>query len=477
MSESLDPNKLSMLDHFGQRMFIIPAEVKGYFQRRKEAVHLFLLGLFLVLPWIQIHGHQAVLLDIPGRQFNLFGLRLFAYDFPLFFLVIFSFAVLLFLLTALFGRVWCGWACPQTVFIEAIYRRIEIWIEGNYIERRKLQAQEMNLMKFFKAVLKWSLYFIVSAAFAHSFVAYFSGSAPLIKMMQGSPSENMTYFTIVAFVTALTLFDFGWFREQFCLIMCPYGRFQSVLQDPQTVTVLYDFKRGEPRKGLELPGQSRGDCVSCGRCVEVCPTGIDIRRGAQMECIGCTACIDACDEIMRKVKKPEGLISYRSEKGGPISWLRPRVILYSLALIGALAALTFLLENRQETFVEILRSRGLPYEIENSGGLKKVENHFKFRLENHSDHPLHIHLKPLNHPEIHWVLANEGMDIPANSKIELPIFAEVSESAFASSNEIKVLMSVSKETEDGKGEEILQQPLSVLGPSSPPPPTSEGSRK
>lgn len=377
-----------MLDEHGGRKRIIPAEVKGPFRKWRNYVHFILLIIFLALPWIQINGTQAILLDISARRFELFGQIFFSHDAPLLFFIIAALTLGIILTTALWGRVWCGWACPQTVFIDFIYRRIEILVEGNYLERRKLYHSEMHPQKFLKYSIKWFLFFVVSSLFSHSFIAYFVGSRRLVEMMSGSPQDNWIYFLIVSSTTALLLFNFGWFREQFCIIMCPYGRFQSVLMDQQSISVVYDQQRGEPRKGTKVSTSTdysntkQGDCVSCNRCVQVCPTGIDIRNGIQMECIGCTACIDACDDIMKKVHKPTGLISYNTNTPHlKVNYFRPRVIAYSFLVIICLIGLIWNLSKRDSFSLVVLRGTDSPYQLSPEG---RVINHFKLNIHNQS---------------------------------------------------------------------------------------------
>lgn len=376
------PSRLTMIDELGGRNRIIPAEVTGFFRKWRNYVHLILLFIFLGLPWVHIHGTQAILLDVPGRRFELFGQIFLSHDSPLLFFLAAIAVLSIALSTALFGRVWCGWACPQTVFIEAVYRRIEIWVEGNYIQRRKLSDAPMSFEKAFKLSLKWVLYFVFSSLFAHSFIAYFTGSRQLIEMMKVPPHENWSYFLIVTFVTALLMFNFGWFREQFCIIMCPYGRFQSVLLDQQSITIVYDQNRGEPRRGLATEGGKKGSCISCNRCVQVCPVAIDIRNGSQMECIGCTACIDACDEIMAKVNEPPGLISYNaSVPRNEIQYLRPRILVYLSLILVCCTGLGYNLYQREPFNVLALRAKDSPYQISTDG---KILNHFKINLHNQS---------------------------------------------------------------------------------------------
>jgi cytochrome c oxidase accessory protein FixG len=406
-----------MLDESGVRRRVIPAEVKGYFRRLRTPVYFVLLVFFLILPWIQFHGRQALFLDIQNRRFEIFGLLFESHDGPFIFLLLGILVIGIFLVTALWGRVWCGWACPQTVFIDTIYRRIEIWIEGTYIERRRLYEQPMNFSKFTKYSFKWIIFIFVSSIFSHSFIAYFVGSKNLLSMMEKPPTENWTYFVLVSFVTALVTFNFGWFREQFCVIMCPYGRFQSVLTDRQSLSIVYNETRGEPRKRLKSQ-QPAGDCVSCNRCVQVCPTAIDIRNGYQLECIGCTACVDACDEIMLKVHKPKGLISYSAavpkEK---VRLLRPRVLLYLFLFLIFSGTLGYQISVREPFTAVLLRAKDTPYQLTDDGW---VINHFKVNLHNqsHDEQRFTFHLpggEKLNQ-------AVDSYDLPPGESKEVHLF-------------------------------------------------------
>lgn len=366
---------LSSLDRHGHKLDIIPAEVRGFFRKRRTLVQYVLIFIFLILPWTQINGNQTILLDIVNRKFSFLGVLFWSHDGPLIFFILAISTLGLALVTAIWGRVWCGWGCPQTVFIDAIYRRIEEFVEGNYIERRKLRDQKMDFRKTRLWITKWFLFTVVSSLIAHSFIAYFSGSDKLLLMIKEGPIQNWNYFLLVTVMTLILLFDFGWFREQFCIVMCPYGRFQSVLLDQKSITVLYDEKRGEPRK-------AGGDCVACNRCVQVCPTGIDIRKGVQLECIACTACIDACDEIMTKVKKPTGLIRYASLNGDKAQFFRPRVMIYTVLIALAFAGLVNGLGNRSGAMITLLRAIETPYQLLQNGDSKKVINHFKLHIHN-----------------------------------------------------------------------------------------------
>ncbi len=392
MNESFR-DRLSMIDEKGSRIPLFPAEVRGIWRRRRTQVHLALMFIFLTLPWWRIGGKQAVLFDLKRGEFHIFGLTFWSHDAPLIFFLLISFALVLALLTTLWGRVWCGWACPQTVFLDGFIRRIERWTEGTHLQRRALDQAPWSLEKLTRRTVKWILFVAFSMLLTHTLLATFIGTENLLHMMLSPPSENLGVFYLAAFLTGVLLFDMTWFREQFCLVMCPYGRFQSVLLDRQSVTVHYDTKRGEPRRGTTEPGGApQGDCVSCSRCVQVCPTGIDIRNGsAQMECIGCTACIDACDEIMTKVKKPKGLIKYSTQDLRKPNLLRPRVLLYLTLLILSLSGLTIAISNRSSLEVTVLRALDLPYyEKIHASGETYLYNSYRLHLHNQSGESMQV---------------------------------------------------------------------------------------
>lgn len=391
--QALDTGRPPSLDEHGHRRNIIPLDVRGRFRRHRTWTQAVLILIFLLLPWTTVGGHQTVLLDLGRREFALFGLVFFAHDTPLVFFLLAMATFGLAFVTAVWGRAWCGWACPQTVFIDGVFRRIEGWTEGNGLTRRQLAAQPMTAKGFLRKTVKWILFALVSSLIAHSFAAYFAGSKHLLAMMAAPPGENWTYFALISSITAVILFDFGWFREQFCLIMCPYGRFQSVLMDRTSLAVIYDEKRGEPRKGQTAPGAKAGDCVACSRCVNVCPTGIDIRRGVQMECIACTACIDACDEIMDKVKKPRGLIRYGNEAGTTWTVRKPRAILYAGLVTFAALGLAFNVAGRAELDASLVRANDAVFQrIESAAGEERLANHRRLHLKNQTDRPIEVRL-------------------------------------------------------------------------------------
>jgi len=375
------PNRslVTTINNDGSHFCVHPADIKGRFVRLRRIVGYALIAFFVGLPWIPINGHPAVFLDIIDRRFHLFGFTLSFQDTWLLFFVVSGLGFSLFYITALFGRVWCGWACPQTVYLEHVYRRIERWIEGDANARRKLDRITISPEKILKRTLKYTIFFLVSFIIAHIFLSYFVSLPLLWRMITLSPAENWTSFLFVFFFTTVLFINFAWFREQLCIVICPYGRFQSALIDDHTKNVAYDYNRGNPPGKRNDP--AAGDCIDCHRCVQVCPTGIDIRQGLQLECIGCSACIDACDEIMEKVHTPKGLIRYASDaelKGGKTQWIRFRTISYTILLfIGAIIAFQAF-STLNNTSIAVIRMSGSPYYLT----ADSVRNQYQVRLTN-----------------------------------------------------------------------------------------------
>lgn len=378
---------LTTLTREGKRKWMYPVPSPGRYARRRRALGWGLIALFVALPVVQINGKPAVLLDVVHRAFTFFGFTFYPTD--TFLLLLFGIAALvtIALLTALLGRVWCGWGCPQTVYLEFVYRPIERLIEGKEHVRRRRDEGPWTLDKAWRKAAKWAVYGLISVALAHVFVAYFAGWDRLLRWMTGPPAEHWGFFVLMAGTSALVLFDFGVFREQMCTIACPYARLQSVLMDQDSLIVSYDHTRGEPR-GRGKARDGLGDCVDCLACVRTCPTGIDIRDGLQMECVACTQCIDACDAIMLKVGQAPGLIRYTSERaleGLPTRVLRPRTALYGalLAVVAVLFAVA--LTTRGAYDVEVGRSAGAPFmELPNG----TVANRLHFRVRNQTAEPV-----------------------------------------------------------------------------------------
>lgn len=369
----------------GQRDFVHPADAPGRFLTARRIGFAFLIAIWAALPWVQIGGRPAVFLHVESRRFFLFGGSFDASSFWLVFFLLTGVLFTLVITTTMLGRVWCGWACPQTVFLEGVFRRIERLFEGNRNARMARDRAPMSFDKFWRRTSKHLAYIIAALLISHMFVAYFVSLPSLFQMMTRSPAEHPYAFAWCTAVGVILYGNFAWFREQLCLIVCPYGRMQSVLLDDDSLVVGYDEKRGEPRKkGKPTPGEARGDCIDCNRCVVVCPTGIDIRNGLQVDCIACTQCIDACDEVMDKVKKPRGLIRYdslRGLRGEGRRFLRPRFFFY--LAIGAVLTVVGIMAFRTHTDVEarLLRVRGMPYVVADG----QVRNTYELHLVNDSD--------------------------------------------------------------------------------------------
>ncbi|MGZ3694823.1 MAG: cytochrome c oxidase accessory protein CcoG, partial [Bdellovibrionota bacterium] len=393
MNEALPKDRLATTDESGKRIFLYPADVRGKFKGLRRWVHAGFILFFLVLPWVHVHGRQLLLLDVAHREFFFFGLHFRSHDAPLLIFLFLAFFFLLGMVSAIWGRLWCGWACPQTVFTEFLFRSLERWIEGAPRARKELDDSVMTFTKFIKKGFKWLVFLLISLIFTHSFLAYFVGSKEMLTMLQSSPTENWPSFLVILVTTAIVVFDFGWFREQFCIIACPYGRFQSVLLDSSSLVVAYNTQRGEPRRGSVPMAVPQGDCVDCLRCVQVCPTGIDIRRGLQMECVACTACIDACDEVMTKTKKPLGLISYTTQNklsGKKTSRFNQRAAIYALLFFISLSALALTISQKEFLDVTVFRAAGAPYEIMAQADLGIVSNHFWMEFSNQTDRPAEV---------------------------------------------------------------------------------------
>jgi len=416
---------LSTLNKDGSRFRIRPRLSKGRFYYRRAAVAYFLIAAFALIPYFKMNGKPLMLLDLARREFSFFGATFLPTDSVLLMLLGLTIVITVFLVTALWGRVWCGWACPQTVYMEFLFRPIERLFEGNPNAQRKIDKEGWNWRRVAKNVV-----FLLLAMFAaHTFLAYFVGIDQLVAWVQASPAQHPYAFLLMAAVTGLMFFDFAYFREQMCIVTCPYGRLQSVLLDKRSLIVGYDSKRGEPRGKLKKGGPATGDCIDCGACVYTCPTGIDIRAGLQMECIGCTQCIDACDAIMDRIEKPRGLIRYSTQEeleGAGRKLLRPRVLAYPLILAGVFGTFVYLLGHRVDAQITILRPSGTPYTLLED----KVSNPVRLRIINRTgeDREYTVTLHAPGSEEL--IAPQNPFPVRAGGKGEMPMFIMSSPTSF-----------------------------------------------
>ncbi|MCA0375621.1 MAG: cytochrome c oxidase accessory protein CcoG [Gemmatimonadetes bacterium] len=376
---------LPTLNEDGTRRWIRPKPSHGAWWRRRRVVAYALMAIFFAAPHLRLFGKPIFLMDLPRRQFTLMGYTFLPTDTLLFMLVLASGVIGIFLVTALAGRAWCGWACPQTVYLEFLFRPIGRWFDGGYAQSRNLDKKGAWFTP--RRIAKYVTFFLMSLFVSHTMLAFFVGTDQLYTWMVHSPAAHPAAFAFVVAFTGIVWFNFTYFREQTCLIVCPYGRWQSALIDRQSTIVAYDYTRGEPRahaagaKGAPRDPNA-GDCIDCSACVQTCPTGIDIRNGLQMECVHCTQCIDACDEIMTRVGKPTGLIRYASQDaiaGAPRKLLSLRTVLYPLVLFVLLGGLATALLQKAPADFTVLRGIGAPFTQEADG---RVANQVRVKLTN-----------------------------------------------------------------------------------------------
>lgn len=453
---------LATLEADGKRRWIRPRPSPGRFLTGRRVVAYALMAIFLLLPHLSVGGKPAILLDIMAREFTFFGTTFVATDTPI--LLVFMLGILLsvFLATALLGRVWCGWACPQTVYLEFLFRPLDRLFEGSYQQQAKLDREGGGPRRVAKNVT----FVLISAFLAHTFLAYFVGWSRLIDYVTGSPFAHPTAFLVVIGVTAAMSFDFIWFREQTCLVACPYGRFQSVLLDRDSLIVGYDVNRGEPRgkPRKKLPvaeGQkSLGDCIDCKACVTTCPTGIDIRDGLQLECIGCAQCIDACDTIMAKLGREPGLVRYGSraelEEAGARRVIRPRVVIYGLALLLVSGLFVGLVSGRESAKVTALRGLGKPFAILPSG---EVSNQIRLKVRNQGEADQRYTLTLVTPSGAELIAPENPLPVAAGEIKEATVFVVLPPEVFAGSGEVPAELEVS----DG-GEFSKRVRVTLLGP-------------
>ena len=459
MSSSLNTTSLGSIHSDGSKKILHPADVSGRFTRLRRAVAAVLLIVYVSLPWIPVNGFPAVFLDVQERRFHFFGLTLATQDLWVFFFLISGLGFSLFFVTSLLGRVWCGWTCPYTVFLEHLFRRVERLIDGDAPARRQLDAAPWSPKKITKRVVKHTLYILMATGIAHVFLSYFISIKGLYAMMQLSPQAHATAFGVVVFLTVALYFCFSWFREQFCVIMCPYGRMQSALVDDNSINIGYDRKRGEPRGKVTDPGA--GACINCNRCVQVCPTGIDIRNGLQLECIGCAACVDACDDIMTKVGRDTGLIRYASLKqlnGGKTRLIRARTIFYTVMTILGASVFAYRASHIEPMFANAMRmSSGSAFNLFNGS----IRNQFMVRVINKRNQPSSYTVSVEGDvPKELQIAGNEtAIQLPAQGEDLKSLVFSLPQSFYT-----KPLKMVVRVTETATGNSVTTMPIEFVGP-------------
>jgi len=424
---------IGTLDDEGKRKFIFPKMPSGKFYDYRKYVSYLLLAILIANPFIKINGNQFMMFNVLERRFNIFGFPFWPQDFYLFVLMMIIGVVFVILFTVVFGRIFCGWICPQTIFLEMVFRRIEFWIDGDRGAQLRLDKQEWNGEKIRKRLLKWTVFFVISFLIANVFLAYIIGSDALFQMIEVGPMVQLGNFIALLIFTGVFYFIFVWFREQVCIIACPYGRLQGVLLDNKSINVAYDFVRGEKETGRakfnkkeDRAVTGKGDCIDCMQCVHVCPMGIDIRNGTQLECTNCTACIDECDTIMKGVGLPTGLIRYASEdeieKNEPFRFTT-RMKGYTAVLAILIGVLTGLLFLRTEVEADILRLPGQLFQHKGDN----ISNVYTYKIVNKTMKDYNdIHFELISQKGTITTVGKSHFSIKAQKMSQGTLFIEVS---------------------------------------------------
>ncbi|WP_157208158.1 cytochrome c oxidase accessory protein CcoG [Mariniflexile maritimum] len=453
----------------GKRAWVFPKKPSGKFYKYRKWVSYFLLAFFLLAPFVKINGNQFLMFNVLQRRFNIFGFPFWPQDFYLFVISMLIGVVFITLFTVAFGRIFCGWICPQTIFMEMVFRRIEYWIEGDRGKQIKLAKQPWNAEKIRKKGLKFAIFLLISFLISNIFLAYLIGSDKLIQYILDGPFSHLsTLFSLLIF-TAVFYFVFAWFREQVCIIACPYGRLQGVLLDTKSIVVAYDHKRGERdngrkkwRKNEDRQALGFGDCIDCFQCVHVCPTGIDIRNGTQLECVNCTACIDECDSIMESVNLPKGLIRYASEdnieKKEPFK-LTARMKGYIAVLTILIGLLTGMLFLRNDVEATVLK---LPGQLFEHKANNIISNVYTYKLVNKTTNNIeNVSIKLLSHKgTLKLASSNNNFVVPSRGIAQGTLFVEINNAALSGDrNKIKIGIYAN-------GELIETTTANFLGPRS-----------
>ena len=459
-------DSLATVDKEGKRIWVYPKKPKGRFYNARTLVSIVLLIILFSGPFIRINGEPLFMFNILERKFVIFGQIFWPQDFYLFVLGMITMVIFIVLFTVVYGRLFCGWVCPQTIFMEMVFRKIEYWIEGDAGAQKRLDRAPWNREKVLKKTSKHIIFFALSFLIANVFLAYIIGSGALIEIITDPPGEHLAGLSAILIFSGAFYYVFAFFREQVCTTVCPYGRLQGVLLDRKSMVVAYDYRRGEPRakfrKGEDREAAGKGDCIECLQCVQVCPTGIDIRNGTQLECVHCTACMDACDHIMDKINLPRGLIRYASEEGiaenKKLSWKRARPIAYTAVLVLLAGVLTSLLVLRSDVDVTLLRTPGMLYQEQEEG---KISNLYNIKLINKTSEPMTVQLQLIGREgEIKIVGNRTAMKIEPQKVAEGALFVVLDKSELDKmKNDVKIGVY-------SEGELIKKVSTTFLGPAN-----------
>lgn len=452
---------ISTVNEDGKRVWIFPKKPSGWFYDKRKLVSYFFLVFLFSAPHIYVYDEPLLMFNIIERKFILFGKIFWPQDLYLVALMMIIGVVFVIFFTIIYGRLFCGWVCPQTIFMEMVFRRIEYWIDGDWTEQKKLKKSPWTANKIFKRTSKHVIFWGISFLIANTFLSYIIGARELWKIQHDPVGEHLGGLIAIILFTSAFYGVFAWLREQVCTTICPYGRLQGVLLDANSMVVAYDSSRGETRakihKGEDRIATGKGDCIDCFQCVHVCPTGIDIRNGTQLECINCTACIDACDHMMEAVHKPKGLIRFVSENGiknnTRFQWTR-RVKAYTAVLLGLIALLTYLLITQKDFDTTILRQRGTTYQVTDDGF---ISNLFEITVLNKTHKDYKIEMKSTN-PDVQIISFKPNLFLKRENKLNYRISLKTPASKIHGSKE-KVEIEIY-----GNGKLIEKVTTKLIGP-------------
>lgn len=436
-------DKLAISGKKGKRQWIYPKIIKGSLYKYRVYLAWFLLALLFIGPWLKIGGRPLLMFNVIERQFVIFGKTFWPQDFFIFAIAIITTIIVIIVFTVLFGRVWCGWACPQTIFMEMVFRKIENFFEGNSKAQKKLSEQKWDFEKLRKRGLKHVVFFIISALISATFLAYIIGSDALIESFKNISNTPISQLISFFIFTLLFYMVFAYLREIVCIMICPYGRLQGVMLDKNSIVVAYDDVRGEPRgkRKRNETQEEKGDCIDCGLCVDVCPTGIDIRNGTQLECVNCTACIDACDSVMEKINKPKRLITFASENGiknkTGFAWTA-RAKAYVVLMVVLMGILSIILISRKDIDANLLRTTGQKAYHESNG---VISNIFNLELINKTLDDIEYTLVVENNDKVKLELIDKSGIAPGNEEIKEVVLLHMN-SADVENNETPIELSL-----------------------------------